>query len=84
MTVAADHALSLAQGMLGDLYRLVEAIDLRTPRPERPDEARIARDAAELRARAIVLIHRIEDTTGRSLSERTVGVQSAAELSHSE
>jgi hypothetical protein len=63
MTVAADDALSLAQGMLGDLKRLVDAIDLRVPRPERPSEARIARDAAELRARAVVLIHWIESTT---------------------
>jgi hypothetical protein len=62
MTVAADDALSLAQGMLGDLQRLVEAIDLRAPRPERAGEARIARDAAELRARAVVLIHWIEST----------------------
>jgi|HubBroStandDraft_2_1064218.scaffolds.fasta_scaffold351018_2 hypothetical protein len=66
MTVAADDALSLAQGMLGDLKRLVEAIDLRAPRPERPGEARIAHDAAELRARAVVLIHCIESTTLRS------------------
>jgi len=66
MTVAADDALSLAQGMLGDLHRLVEAIDLRAPRPERPGEARIARDAADLRARAVALIDRIESTTRRS------------------
>jgi hypothetical protein len=60
MTVATDHAASLTKGMLRDLHRLVEAIDLRTPRPGRPDEARIAREAAELRARAIVLIDYIE------------------------
>jgi hypothetical protein len=63
VTVAAPDPVALAQGMLGDLHRLVEAIDLRTPRPERPEEARIARDAAELRARAVVLIHYIEGTT---------------------
>jgi hypothetical protein len=63
MTVTATDAAALAQGMLGDLHRLVEAIDLRTPRPERPEEARIARDASELRARAVVLIHYIEGTT---------------------
>jgi len=62
MTIAAADALSIAQGMLGDLHRLVEAIDLRAPRPERPGEARIARDAAELRARAVVLIEHIEAT----------------------
>jgi hypothetical protein len=66
MTVAADDALSLAQAMLGDLHRLVEAIDLRAPRPERPGEARIARDAAELRARAVVLIEHIEATVRSS------------------
>jgi hypothetical protein len=63
MTVTATDPVALAQGMLADLHRLVEAIDLRTPRPERPEEARIARDAAELRARAVVLIHYIEGTT---------------------
>jgi hypothetical protein len=66
MTVATDHAASLAQGMLRDLHRLVEAIDLRAPRPGRPDEARIAREAAELRARAVVLIDYIEDATAKT------------------
>jgi hypothetical protein len=60
MTVATDHAATLTKGMLRDLHRLVEAIDLRAPRPGRPDEARIALEAAELRARAVVLIDYIE------------------------
>jgi hypothetical protein len=66
VTVTAHDAVLLAQGMLVDLHRLVEAIDLRTPRPERPEEARIARDAAELRARAVVLIHYIEGATPKA------------------
>jgi hypothetical protein len=66
MTVATDHAASLAQWMLRDLHRLVEAIDLRAPRPERPDEARIAGEAAELRARAVVLIHYLENTDAQT------------------
>jgi len=66
MTVAEDHAAALEQGMLRDLHRLVEAIDLRAPRPGRPDEARIAREAAELRARAVVLIDYMEGATAKA------------------
>lgn len=66
MTAIPDVALSPAQAMLGNLQRLIEAIDLRAPRPERPDEVRIARDAAELRARAVALIQCIEAATLRS------------------
>jgi hypothetical protein len=46
--------------MLSDLYRLIEALDRRVPRLERPEEARIAHDAAELRERAMSLVRQIE------------------------
>jgi hypothetical protein len=44
---------------MADLQRLVEALDRRVPRLERVGEAEIARDAAELRQRAIGLIARL-------------------------
>jgi len=46
--------------MLADLHFLIDALDHRVPHLERMGEARIARDAADLRARAIEFIHRIE------------------------
>jgi hypothetical protein len=46
--------------VLADLYRLIEALDRRVPRLERSGEAQIARDAADLRQRALDLIRRIE------------------------
>jgi hypothetical protein len=46
--------------MLGDLKRLIEALDRRVPRLERLGEARIAHDAADLRERALRLIQEIE------------------------
>jgi hypothetical protein len=46
--------------MLADLYELIEALDRRVPRLERIGEAQIAHDAADLRERAVSLIHRIE------------------------
>jgi hypothetical protein len=49
-----------AKEMLADLRRLVEAIDRRVPQLERLSEARIAREAAELRARASALIGDLE------------------------
>lgn len=49
-----------AREMLTDLERLIEALDRRVPRLERLGEAQIARDAADLRARAVELIRRIE------------------------
>jgi hypothetical protein len=49
--------------MLGELYRLVEAIDRRVPQLQRIGEAQIAHDAAELRLRAVNLIRRIEGET---------------------
>jgi hypothetical protein len=60
MTMPVQDVVVIAQDIVGDLRRLIEAIDVRTPRPERPDEARIAADAAELRARAVAVLQRIE------------------------
>jgi len=51
-----------AQEMLDDLQRLVEALDRRSPRLERLGEGAIARDAADLRQRAIALMRAIEAT----------------------
>jgi hypothetical protein len=52
-----------AREILSDLYRLIEALDRRVPRLERIGEAQIAHDAADLRERALSLIHRIEGET---------------------
>lgn len=52
--------VAITREMLGDLYQLIEALDRRVPRLERVGEAQIAHDAAELRERAMSLIHRIE------------------------
>ena len=52
-----------ARQMLSDLYRLIEALDRRVPHLERVGEAQIAHDAAELRERALSLIHMIEGDT---------------------
>jgi len=41
--------------MLGELERLIEAIDRRVPRVERLGEPTIAHDAANLRERAVTL-----------------------------
>jgi hypothetical protein len=49
-----------AREVVADLYRLIEALDRRGPRLERAGEAQIATDAAELRQRALNLIHLIE------------------------
>lgn len=55
----AEKAAS-AREMLADLERLIEALDRRVPRLERLGEAQIARDAADLRTRAVDLMRRIE------------------------
>jgi hypothetical protein len=70
MTTAIHDPLALTIDMLGDLHRLVEAIDLRVPRPERAGEGRIASDAAELRARAVVLIEKIEAAAAAAKAAR--------------
>jgi hypothetical protein len=48
--------------MLVDLNQLIEALDRRVPRLERIGEQQIAHEAADLRARAISLIRKIEDS----------------------
>lgn len=50
-----------AAEMLDDLQRLVEALDRRVPHLERLSEAAIARDAADLRQRAIALMKALEE-----------------------
>jgi hypothetical protein len=49
----------VADDTIADLHRLVEALDRRLPRFEQAGEAQIARDAAELRQKAIALIARL-------------------------
>lgn len=56
----ADERAAQARAVLADLQRLIEALDRRVPRLERVGEAQIARDAADLRARALELIRKIE------------------------
>jgi hypothetical protein len=51
-----DSTSATSQEILGQLERLIEAIDRRVPHPERPTEAAIARDATELRERAKALM----------------------------
>ena len=60
MTVTKEEKAAHAREILSDLYGLIEALDRRVPRLERLGEAQIAREAAELRERAVSLIHRIE------------------------
>lgn len=55
--MAAD---SVRLEMLADLRKLLEAIDRRLPRLAHPDEAGIAAEAAELRARTAKLIADLE------------------------
>ena len=49
-----------AKEMFDDLQRLIEAIDRRVPQLERLSEATIAREAADLRQRAVTLMRAIE------------------------
>lgn len=60
MRITKEARAAQAREMLADLYRLIEALDRRVPRLERVGEAQIAHDAADLRERAVSLIHRIE------------------------
>ena len=53
-----------ANEILAELYRLISALDRRVPRLERAGEVQIARDAADLRRRAVHLIEQIEGTPG--------------------
>ena len=63
MSDATNDRASLAKETLSDLHRLVEALDRRVPHLERLGEAQIARDATDLRQRALSLIRQIEDAT---------------------
>jgi hypothetical protein len=56
--------------MLTNLRQLVEALDRRVPRSERPTEAGIATDAADLRERAVALIRQIETEVAALRSTR--------------
>ena len=60
MTADTNDPTSHAKEMLSDLYRLIEALDRRVPRLEHAGEKQIARDAADLRKRALDLIRQIE------------------------
>jgi len=63
MTVTTTARDVSASVLRGELQRLIEALDRRMPRPERIDEVRIAREAAELRERAVRLIREMEGDT---------------------
>jgi hypothetical protein len=63
MLISKESKAAQARDMLGDLYRLIEALDRRVPRLERIGEAQIAHDASDLRERALSLIRRIESDT---------------------
>ena len=58
-----ENTAAEVQEMLSDLSELIAALDRRVPRLERIGEAQIAQDAADLRARALSLIQRIEAQT---------------------
>ena len=59
----SENKSAEVQEMLSDLTELIAALDRRVPRLERIGEAQIAQDAADLRARALSLIQRIEGKT---------------------
>jgi hypothetical protein len=63
MMISKESKAAQARDMLGDLYRLIEALDRRVPRLERIGEAQIAHEASDLRERAISLIRKIESDT---------------------
>lgn len=60
MTTSKSTPVAAAKQMLTDLERLVEAIDRRVPHLERLSEAKIAREAADLRRRAVKLIRELK------------------------
>jgi hypothetical protein len=62
MTDERDDPAALTGAMRSDLERLIEALDRRVPRLERLGEAKIARDAADLRARAVTLLRQLDDS----------------------
>jgi hypothetical protein len=58
-----ENTAAEVKEMLSDLSELIAALDRRVPRLERIGEAQIAKDAADLRERALNLIQRIEGKT---------------------
>lgn len=60
MVETKEEKTTHAREVLVDLRRLIEALDARVPHLERIGETRIARDAADLRERALAMIRRIE------------------------
>ena len=66
MAAKAKTPTARAEEMLSELNRLIEALDRRVPRLERLGEEQIAREAADLRARALSLIREIEEKAPRS------------------
>jgi len=65
MTVTTKAGDVSTNELLGDLRRLIEALDRRVPRPERGDELRIAREAAGLREHAVRLMLEMEGDSSR-------------------
>lgn len=66
MSAKPEKKLAHVKEMRTDLSRLIEALDRRVPRLERAGEAQIARDAADLRERALNLIQRIDEALPKS------------------
>ena len=62
MIITNDEKVAQAKQMLADLNQLIEALDRRVPRLERLGEQQIAHEAADLRARALSLIRKVEDS----------------------
>ena len=62
MIINQSDKATQARQVLADLLQLIEALDRRVPRLERLGEKQIAHEAADLRARALSLIRKIEDT----------------------
>jgi hypothetical protein len=66
MTDSTSDATPIAEQMLSDLHRLIEALDRRVPQLERLGEAQITREAADLRQRALSLIRQLESKIPRA------------------
>ena len=66
----AAEAPADSDAIVGQLQRLIEAIDRRAPHPERPSEVAIARDAADLRHRAVTLMRSITEAGETSRHQR--------------
>jgi hypothetical protein len=48
--------------VIARLHELIEALDRRTPRPERPNERRIAVESATLREKALERIAQLQQS----------------------